>query len=70
MFYNFYQDLGWLSGPLIGGVLTEYLDFARASSLIGIVIIVYSMIYMYFFKIEVSKSAAIKIELQAKGLES
>ncbi|EAR89304.1 MFS transporter (macronuclear) [Tetrahymena thermophila SB210] len=49
--YNMYQDFGWLSGPLIGGVMTNYLDFPRASSIIGLINLSYTVLYLIFFKL-------------------
>ncbi|KAL4446615.1 hypothetical protein ABPG74_005553 [Tetrahymena malaccensis] len=49
--YNMYQDFGWLMGPLIGGVMTNYLEFPRASSIIGLINLSYTALYLICFKL-------------------
>ncbi|KAL4496213.1 hypothetical protein ABPG72_012950 [Tetrahymena utriculariae] len=49
--FNVYQDYGWLSGPLIGGVMTNYLDFRRASFMIGLINLSYTVLYLICFKL-------------------
>jgi predicted MFS family arabinose efflux permease len=43
--YNTSYALGEFVGPLLGGVLSEYTSFPRASSLFGIMMLLFSILY-------------------------
>lgn len=46
--YNTSYAVGEFLGPLLGGFLAQYFSFPRGSSIFGLSIVAFSIIYMIF----------------------
>ncbi len=46
--YNTSYAVGEFIGPLLGGILCEYISFPRAASLFGLIVLIFCVIYMKY----------------------